>query len=203
MSTRTLHLCFDPVGDELLSTDGFALLMGMLLDQQMMLEFAFLGPARLAQRMGTVDHLDIAAIASYDAEEFATLMATPPAVHRYPGTMAGRVQALAQHVIQEYDGDPNALWSDVRSGAALLARLQALPGYGEQKARILVALLGKQCSVTPRGWRASAGDYGLKGSTRSAADVTDRESLLAVRTTKQELKRAAAARANANVNIRS
>jgi len=186
----TLCLCFDARGDALLARDPFALVTGMLLDQQMPMERAFLGPWKLAERMGTTERLDVARIAAYDPEEFAALVATPPAVHRFPGSMAGRIQALAQHVVTEYAGDTEAIWRSVPSGAALYQRLIALPGYGDQKARILLALLGKQRGVRPRGWREAAGAYGDEGSTRSVADVRDQQSLLAVRSFKQAAKAA-------------
>ena len=187
-SPASLTLCFDADGDALLARDPFALVVGMLLDQQMPMERAFLGPWKLAQRMGTPERLDVARIASYEPEAFATLVATPPAVHRFPGSMAGRIQALSQHVVAHYAGDTEAIWRSVPNGDALYHRLLDLPGYGDQKARILVALLGKQRGVHPRGWREAAGAYGEKGSTRSVADVTDSASLSAVRSFKQAAK---------------
>ena len=190
---RSLSLCFDPRGDELLSSDPFALVVGMLLDQQMPMERAFLGPWRLAERMGTPQRLDVALIAAHDPEAFVALASTPPAVHRFPGSMAGRIQGLARHVVTDYAGDTAAIWRSVPTGPALYLRLLALPGYGDQKARILLALLGKQLGVQPRGWRQAAGAYGELGSHRSVADVIDKQSLVAVRTFKQEAKAAAAA----------
>lgn len=189
---RSLSLCFDVRGDALLARDPFALVTGMLLDQQMPMERAFLGPWKLAERMGTTERLDVARIASYDPEEFAALVSAPPAVHRFPGSMAGRIQGLARHVVVEYAGDTAAIWRSVPSGDALYHRLLDLPGYGDQKARILLALLGKQFEVRPRGWREAAGAYGEAGSTRSVADVTDAVSLAAVRSFKQAAKAAAA-----------
>jgi uncharacterized HhH-GPD family protein len=186
----SLRLCFDDRGDALLARDPFALVTGMLLDQQMPMERAFLGPWKLAERMGTTDRLDVARIAAYDPEEFAALVATPPAVHRFPGSMAGRIQGLAKHVVVEYAGDTAAIWRSVPSGDALYHRLLDLPGYGDQKARILLALLGKQLGVRPRGWRQAAGAYGDARSTRSVADVTDAASLAAVRSFKQAAKAA-------------
>jgi uncharacterized HhH-GPD family protein len=192
-STPTsVRLCFDDRGDALLARDSFALVTGMLLDQQMPMERAFLGPWKLAERMGTTDRLDVARIAAYDPEEFVALVSTPPAVHRFPGSMAARIQGLARHVVVEYAGDTAAIWRRVPSGDALYHRLVDLPGYGDQKARILLALLGKQFGVRPRGWRAAAGAYGEAGSTRSVADVTDVASLAAVRSFKQAAKAAAA-----------
>jgi len=189
---RSLSLCFDVRGDALLGRDPFALVTGMLLDQQMPMERAFLGPWKLAERMGTTERLDVARIAAYDPEEFAALVSTPPAVHRFPGSMAGRIQGLARHMVVEYAGDTAAIWRSVPSGDALYHRLLDLPGYGDQKARILLALLGKQLGVRPRGWRQAAGAYGEAGSTRSVADVTDAASLAAVRSFKQAAKAAAA-----------
>jgi uncharacterized HhH-GPD family protein len=186
----TLRLAQDPDADALLTNDPFALLMGMLLDQQFPLEWAFRAPWRLAQRMGRTS-LDAAEIADYDPEAFVKLMAGPPALHRYPAAMAVRVQALCRLVIEEYGGDAAALWRTAGTGKELLARLRALPGFGEQKARIFVALLGKQLGVRPDGWQEVAGPYGEDGSRRSAADVTDAETLAEVRAFKQAAKRAA------------
>jgi uncharacterized HhH-GPD family protein len=190
-SPPQLQLCFDSGGDALLSRDPFALVVGMLLDQQMPMERAFLGPWRLAQRMGTPRRLDVARIAAYDPEEFVALVSTPPAVHRFPGAMAGRIQALARHVVTEYAGDTEAIWRAVPSGAALHHRLLALPGYGDQKSRILMALLGKQLGVRPRGWREACAPYSETGAHRSVADVVDAASLAEVRRSKQEAKAAA------------
>ncbi len=186
-----LHLAMDPDADALLSRDPFALLVGMLLDQQFPMERAFAGPWTLAGRLGTPDRLDPAAIADHDPKDFVALMSKPPAVHRFPGSMAGRVQALGAAVAGLYGGDGSALWHDARSGQDLLDRLRALPGFGDQKARIFVALLGKQLRVRPDGWRAAAGAYGEDGSRRSVADVVDALSLGEVRAFKQEQKRAA------------
>jgi uncharacterized HhH-GPD family protein len=185
-----LCLAQDPAADALLSRDPFALLVGMLLDQQYPMEHAFRGPHKLAERLG-VERLDPAAIAAHDPEAFADLAATPPAIHRYGRSMAGRVQQLAQVVLDEYGGDAAAIWTTARTGEELLRRLKALPGYGEQKARIFLALLGKQLGVKPRGWREAAGPYGEQGSRRSVADVTGPETLLQVRAYKQEAKQAA------------
>jgi uncharacterized HhH-GPD family protein len=165
----------------------------MLLDQQMPMERAFLGPWRLAQRMETPRRLDVARIATYDADEFVALVSTPPAVHRFPGSMAGRMQGLARHVVSEYAGDAEAIWRSVPTGAALHHRLLDLPGYGDQKSRILMALLGKQCGVRPRGWREACAPYSETGSYRSVADVVDAASLAEVRRFKQAAKAAARA----------
>jgi len=186
----SLHLAQDEAADALLSRDPFALLVGMLLDQQFPMERAFAGPALIAQRLGT-DRLAPDVVAAVDPETFTALLVGPPAVHRYPAAMAGRIQELAQVVLEQYDGDASTLWTTAPDGATLVRRLQALPGFGRQKAQIFVALLGKQLGVQPDGWRAAAGDYGEEGSRRSVADVTGPESLAEVRSTKQALKQAA------------
>jgi uncharacterized HhH-GPD family protein len=186
----TLCLAQDPDADALLARDPLALLLGMLLDQQIPMEKAFKGPQVLLERLG---HLDAQRIAEHDPEAFATVMATPPAVHRFPGSMAKRVQELCRALSEQYGGDAEALWRGVDSGAEVLRRVKALPGFGEQKARIFVALLGKQLGVQPDGWREAAGPYGEDGATRSVADVTGPESLLAVRATKKQVKAAAKA----------
>jgi uncharacterized HhH-GPD family protein len=187
--TRTIAITGDPEADALLDRDSFSLLTGMLLDQQFPMEAAFAGPAKIAQRLG-VDRLDPAQIAALDPDAFIELCVTPPAVHRYPRSMAGRIQSLAALVVEQYDGDAAALWTGATSGADLLARLRALPGFGDAKARIFLALLAKQRGVRPDGWEAAAGAYAEKGSYRSVADVVDSASLAKVRAFKQEQKRA-------------
>ncbi|NCT91753.1 Fe-S cluster assembly protein HesB [Cellulomonas sp. APG4] len=184
-----LWLTGDDAADTLLDTDPFALLLGMLLDQQFPMESAFAGPLKVRERLGS---LDPATVAAADPEEFARLCAVPPAVHRYPGSMAGRIQAVARAVADEYDGDVTALWTRGQPDAReVLRRLRALPGFGEQKARIFLALLGKQRGVQPEGWREVAGAYGEPQARRSIADVTDEASLLEVRATKKAAKAAA------------
>jgi len=183
----TLRLSQDVDADAFLADDPLALLVGMLLDQQFPMERAFAAPYELSRRMG-VSRLDAAAIAAFDPDEFAALFATPPALHRYPQAMAGRVQAVAAHLLDTYDGDTARLWTDAADGADLLRRTKALPGFGDQKARIFVALLGKQLDVRPEGWREAAGAYGEDGSTRSVADVSGPETLQAVREFKKNAK---------------
>ncbi len=190
MATPTLRLAQDDDADRMLSRDPLALLIGMLLDQQFPMERAFTSPWLLAQRLDR-ERLDAAELAGWDPDAFAKVMAGPPALHRYPGAMAGRVQALCAYVVAEYGGDASALWRTTASGAELLKRVRSLPGFGEQKSKIFVALLGKQLGVRPEGWREAAGAYGLEGSHRSVADVTDPDSLARVRAFKQEAKRAA------------
>ncbi|QCX77611.1 HhH-GPD superfamily base excision DNA repair protein [Streptomyces sp. YIM 121038] len=186
----TLHLAQEAEADALLSRSPLAALVGMLLDQQVPMEWAFAGPYTIARRMGA-DDLDAHDIAAYDPEAFAALLATKPAVHRYPGSMAGRVQKLCQYLVEHYDGDAAGIWRDAGSGKELLGRLTDLPGFGKQKAQIFLALLGKQLGVRPTGWRAAAGAYGEAGSYRSAADITGPETLHRVRAYKQEQKAAA------------
>jgi uncharacterized HhH-GPD family protein len=160
-----------------------------VLDQQFPLERAFAGPWVLAERLGRTP--DAAELASYDAEELAAVFAKPPCIHRFPGSMAARVQQMCRHLVEVYDGDAAAVWADARTGEELLARLRALPGFGEQKAKIFLALLGKQLGVRPRGWREVAGVYGEDGAKRSVADITGPDSLLEVRAYKQQMKAAA------------
>ena len=183
-----IRIAQEPAADKVLSEDPFALLTGMLLDQQFPMEHAFAGPAKILDRFGSLDPGEIAAA---DPEEFAALCATPPAVHRFPGSMAGRIQALAVQIVAEYDGATERLWTEATSGRDLLTRLQALPGFGKQKAQIFTALVGKQLGVQPDGWAEAAGDYAEVGSYRSVADVVDAHSLQKVRAFKKEKKAAA------------
>lgn len=186
----TLHLAQDPEADELLGRSPLAALVGMLLDQQVPMEWAFKGPRTIADRLGSSD-LDAHEIAAQSPEAFAALLSEKPAVHRYPGSMAKRVQQLCQYLVEHYDGDAEAVWQGVDDGRELLKRLEALPGFGKQKAQIFLALLGKQLGVTPPGWREAAGAYGEPKSFRSVADITGPESLSKVRAHKQEMKAAA------------
>jgi uncharacterized HhH-GPD family protein len=184
-----IHITGDDHADQVLTDDPFALLVGMLLDQQYPMEHAFRGPSKILDRFGT---LDPATIAAADPEEFAAMASTPPAIHRYGRSMAGRVQALATIVNDSYGGQAERLWTEASSGADLLARVVALPGFGKQKAQIFVALLAKQLGVRPDGWEQAVGDYALDGY-RSVADVTDPDSLQKVRDYKKAKKAAAAA----------
>lgn len=181
-----LQLTSDPAADALLSEEPFALLTGMLLDQQVPMETAFAGPRKIVERLGTIDPHRIA---DCDPDDFAALCAETPAVHRFPGSMAKRIQDLARAIVDDYDGDTASLWTaGDPNGAEVLRRLKALPGFGEQKARIFLALLGKQYGVTPSGWRAAAGDYGKAGTHMSIADVVDKGSLEQVRAYKKKMK---------------
>ena len=186
----TLTIAQQPAADQVLSEDPFALLVGMLLDQQYPMEHAFMGPSKILTRFET---LDPARIAEADPEAFAQLCSTPPAIHRYGRSMAGRVQALAVVVRDSYDGDAAQIWTTAGSTAELLSRLKALPGFGDQKARIFAALLAKQLGVQHEGWREEIGPYAEDGSYRSVADVVDAESLQKVRAFKKEQKAAAKA----------
>jgi uncharacterized HhH-GPD family protein len=189
-------LAQDADADALLDRDPLALLIGMLLDQQFPMERAFAGPGLIAQRLG-VTELDARALAGYDPEALVQIFRGPPAVHRYPGSMAGRVQALASAIVERYDGDAARLWTGVDDGRELFRRIADLPGFGTQKAQIFTALLGKQRGVTPPGWREAAGGYGEEGVHRSVADVVDAASLAQVREYKQAKKAAAKSGAKA------
>jgi uncharacterized HhH-GPD family protein len=161
----------------------------MLLDQQVAMETAFSGPLKIAQRVGS---LDAATLASYDPDAFADAFKKTPAVHRFPGSMAARVQSLCAAIAQDWGGDAAAIWSQGDpDGATVLKRLRGLPGFGEQKAKIFLALLGKQYGFTGAGWREAAGAYGEEGSFRSVADIVSSESLTKVREHKREMKAAA------------
>lgn len=186
-----LRLSQDPEADQLLSEDPLALLIGMVLDQQVPLERAFSSPRDLKNRLG--GRLDPAEIAAMDPEELAKLFAERPALHRFPGSNAKRVQELCRIVVDEYGGDPARVWTGAADGQDLYRRVKALPGFGEQKARIFVALLGKQLGVRPPGWEDAAGKFGQPGTYMSVADILDPETLVRVRAYKQQLKAAAKA----------
>jgi uncharacterized HhH-GPD family protein len=214
-----LWLAQDPEADALLESCPFALLTAMLLDQQIPMEVAFAGPKKIADRIAAasnnsnnrvdtsqqiamekafagprtiadrIGEVDPQLIADFDPERFAAVCAERPAVHRFPGSMAKRLQDLAREIVDRYQGDTTRLWLDGDpDGAEVLRRLKALPGFGEQKAKIFLALLGKQYGVTPSGWRAAAGDYGKEGTHMSIADVVDKESLDQVRAYKKKMK---------------
>ena len=185
----TLHITGDADADHLLTDDPLALMIGMLLDQQVPMETAFAGPLKIAERAGT---LDAAALAHANPDEFAELFRQTPAVHRFPGSMAARVQALCAVVEQDWGGDAAAIWTrGDPDGAEVLKRLKELPGFGEQKARIFLALLGKQYGYEGQGWREAAEPYGEAGSYRSVADIVSPESLARVREHKRQMKAAA------------
>jgi uncharacterized HhH-GPD family protein len=191
MGGMTMSLPIDDAANELLSTDALALLIGMTLDQQDKLEKAFSSPYVLAQRLGHVP--TVAELAGFDPDELVRLFAGPPALHRFPKAMAGRVQEVCRALMERFDGDAANLWKDAATGAELVKRIASLPGFGKQKSQIFVALLGKQYGVEPAGWREAAGGYGEAGSFKSVADIVDGESLGRVRAYKKEMKAAAKA----------
>jgi uncharacterized HhH-GPD family protein len=187
--TASLHITGDAEADELLSNDPLALLIGMLLDQQVPMETAFAGPLKLRSRLG---HLDAAQLAAHDPDSFVEVCKQPPSVHRFPGSMAGRIQSLCRAVAEQWSGDAAAIWTQgAPDGAEILRRLEALPGFGSQKARIFLALLGKRYGVEAAGWREAAEPYGEEGSYRSVADIVDSASLGKVREFKKAAKAAA------------
>lgn len=184
-----LHLTDDVDADRLLSDNPLALMIGMLLDQQIAMEVAFTGPLKIEQRFGAID---AATVADADPDEFAAIFKQTPAVHRFPGSMAARVQSLAQAIRDDWGGSAAAIWSDGDpDGRTVLKRLKALPGFGDQKAKIFLALLGKQCGFDGAGWREASAPYGEEGSFRSVADIVSPETLLRVRETKRAAKAAA------------
>ena len=197
MARTALHITGDDKADALLSRDPLALLIGMVLDQQVPIEKAFSSPADLLQRLGGKGPLNAATIAAMDPEELGDIFRERPALHRYPGSMAGRVQAVCRVIADEYDNVAENIWKGAQSGDELLDRLRTLPGFGEQKAKIFAALLGKQLGVCPEGWRKATTPYGKEGSSLSVADITSPESLLKVRATKKAMKAKAKAKAQA------
>jgi len=182
----TLRITGDQDADRLLNTDGTALLIGMQLDQQVPMEWAFRAPHTLSERLG---HLDPARIAGMDEDEFVAVCCEKPAIHRFPAAMGRRIHALCGQLVEEYDGDGANVWADVESGPELLSRLRALPGFGKEKAMIFVALLAKRRGVRPDGWEKAAGPF-ADATPRSAADVEDDESLARVRDWKRTQKKA-------------
>lgn len=193
--TPTLALTGDPAADALLAGDPLALVIGMVLDQQIPLERAFKSPYDLRERLGGT--LDAGAIAAMDPDELASIFGAKPALHRFPGSMARRVQDLCQLVVGTYGGDAAGIWSSAADGRQLLANVKALPGFGEQKARIFVALLGKQLGVRPPGWDDASEPFGQHGSFLSVADIDSPEALAKVRQHKQRMKAEAKAKATA------
>ena len=188
----TISLPVGPDANELLSRNSLALLIGMLLDQQVPLEKAFSSPYELVKRLG---HEPTAAeLAEYNPEALAAIFAGRPALHRFPKAMAARTQDLARLIMDRYDGDPAAVWTGATTGKELVARLAELPGFGGYKAQIFAALLGKQLGVRPEGWREAAGHFGQDGSHYSVADIVDDDSLAAVRAYKKDIKAAAKAK---------
>lgn len=185
MTNATIPITGDAEADQLLVDDPLALLIGMLLDQQVAMELAFKGPHRLKQRLGT--DLDASSIASMPPDDLEEVFKEKPALHRFPGSMAKRTQALCQVVVDDYAGDPAQTWRGASDGADALRRLQALPGYGAEKSKIFLAILGKRLGQAPDGWESAAAPFS-DGKPRSVADVDSPESLLAVRNWKKAMK---------------
>jgi uncharacterized HhH-GPD family protein len=188
VNPESLNLTGDAAADELLANNPLALLVGMLLDQQVPMEWAFSAPATLAERLD--GPLDARTVAATDPEALEALFRRKPALHRYPGAMAKRVHALCEHLVEQVDGDTARLWTEAPDGAELFRRLTALPGFGRQKAQIFTALLAKRCGVAPPGWEGVAGEYAAPGH-RSIADVTGPDALARVREFKRARKAAA------------
>jgi uncharacterized HhH-GPD family protein len=186
MPTGTLYITGDPAADGLLNSDANALLIGMLLDQQVPMEWAFAGPATLHGRLG---HIDPQRIAAMDVDEVVAVCCAKPAIHRFPASMGKRIHALCVALVTDYDADAANIWAGVDDGAEVYRRLRALPGYGDEKAKIFVAILGKSQGVTPQGWRAAAGKFG-DDVPRSVADIDGPETLGKVREWKQAQKAA-------------
>ena len=185
VGTGTLAVTGNEAADHLINSDPLALLLGMMLDQQIPMEWAFMGPFRLSERLGA--ELDAHDISEQDPDAFAELVRAKPALHRFPGSMAKRMQALCRHVADNYEGDAGALWAGAESGEELFRRLRDLPGYGDEKARILTAVLAKRFDVRPEGWEAQAGAF-ADNEPRSVADIDSPEALQRVRAWKKEQK---------------
>ncbi|HVB05391.1 MAG TPA: HhH-GPD-type base excision DNA repair protein [Acidimicrobiales bacterium] len=188
------YLTGDETADALLADDPLALLIGMVLDQQVPMERAFSAPRDLRERLG--GRLDVTEIAGLDHDRLVAAFSERPALHRFPAAMAERVQAVANIVVDEYGGDAGAIWNTAADGKELMKRLRALPGFGEQKAKIFLALLGKRLGVRPAGWEEAAGPFGKAGSFVSVADIDSPEAMERVRDHKREMKAAAKSAAN-------
>jgi uncharacterized HhH-GPD family protein len=169
----------DPAANALLESDPLALLIGMVLDQQVKMEKAFGGPYELKRRLG---HLDARRIASMDPQELDKVFRERPALHRFPGSMAKRVQAMCAAIVKDYNGDAGSVWRDARDGDDLAARIKKLPGFGDMKVKILVAVLAKKFDVTPKGWERHAATW------HTVADVDSAESMAQAREVKREMK---------------
>lgn len=185
MMTKSMPVTGDAAADELLVSDPLALLIGMLLDQQVPMEWAFKGPFTLQERLG--GPLDAAKIAAMPPEDVEEIFKAKPAMHRYPGSMAKRTHALCQYLVDHYDGDAEAVWRDAETGDELFRRLVDLPGYGKEKAKIFVAILAKRLGVTPTGWEAAAAPFS-DDTPRSVADIDSPDALARVREFKKMMK---------------
>jgi uncharacterized HhH-GPD family protein len=174
----------DPVADRLLERDPLALLFGMLLDQQVPIEWAFKSPSVLKERLGS---LDAGAIAAMPVDDFVAIFVEKPALHRYPASMAKRAHQLCEFIVEHYRGDPKRIWKGVTDPAELHRRIRELPGFGDDKAQIFLAILGKRLGLAPAGWEPYAGRFG-DDNKRSAADIDSHETLLEVRAFKKAMK---------------
>jgi uncharacterized HhH-GPD family protein len=184
MATATIPVTGDPAADELLTQSPLALLIGMLLDQQVPMEWAFKGPHTLRERLGA---LDCAEIAAMPTDDLKAVFSAKPALHRFPGSMAERTHALCQALVDDYGGDAARVWTEASTGEELLARLRALPGFGDEKSKIFLALLGKRLGAAPPGWERAAAPYS-DTTKRSVADIDSPEALAQVRAFKQAQK---------------
>ncbi len=167
--------------NKLLDTDPLALLIGMVLDQQVKMEKAFSGPYELKKRLGG---LDAKKIARMDPDKLDAVFRERPALHRFPGNMARRVQAMTQAVVKDYGGDAGAVWREAKDGDDLAERISALPGFGEMKTKILISVLAKKFGVKPKGWEKHAANW------HTVADVDSPETMLQARAVKREMKAA-------------
>ncbi len=190
----TLAVTGNPDADRLLATNPLALLMGMLLDQQVPMEWAFTSPFRLKERLG--GELDATMIAAMDPAKLEDVFRQKPPLHRYPAAMAKRVHAVCQHLVEQYDGNAATIWEDAATAEELFARIRALPGYGDQKAKIFTALLAKRFGIRPEGWEKAAGPY-ADGTPRSVADIDSPDVLIRVREFKKMMKADAKGKADA------
>ena len=192
MASASIFFTGDPEADRLLVTDPLALLLGMLLDQQVPMERAFKGPLTLRDRLGG---LDARAIASMDPDEFIAICTTKPAIHRFPGSMGRRVWEVCVHLVEHYDGDAAAIWRGARSAQLVYDRLRAVPGFGDEKTKIFMAILAKRFGKKPAGWEEIAAPFS-DDQPRSVADLVDAESLLQVRAWKKAMKAAKKSKAD-------
>ncbi len=188
-----LQLSQEAESDRFLTENPLALVIGMVLDQQIRIEHAFAGPLELERRLGK--KLTAKTIAGIDRQELRDLFAQRQSLHRFPGAMADRVRQLCQQVLDEWDGDVSRIWTTATTGDELVERVERLPGFGKQKARIFTALLGKQLGCRPRGWREASAPFGAEGTLLSVADITDKETLSKVREAKRLKKAEQAAKA--------
>ena len=187
MTDHDLHLTGDADADHLLSISPLALVIGMVLDQQIPMEWAFRGPQELMNRLNR--GLDAKDLAGMDPDALVKIFSTKPALHRYPGSMAARTQACCRAIVDDFEGDVASIWTGAADGKDLLKRVKSLPGFGDMKAKIFIALLAKQCGVVTPGWQVACEPYGEPGSFRSVADITDLDSLEKVRAYKASMKK--------------